>query len=89
MTKKQMISPVKLKELRTLANEYKICLTIRSMDGYKEVHVTRGNLKEYQWRKLILRLKAAGFMLSAGEWFGVLKKGKWMVGPFKEDSIPA
>lgn len=89
MAERKTVAPVKLRKLQTLANEHKIHLKMRNMGGYKEVHVTRGNLKEYQWRKLIQRLKAAGFELSVGEWYCPLKNGKWLTGPYGENPISA
>ncbi len=90
---KEVIVPVKLAELQALADKYQITLNIRGMGNYKEVKVIRGRLKAYPWRKLILRLKATGFVYieGQGEWFGMLNKTKkkWLLGRFREDSIPA
>ncbi len=91
MAKKEAITPVKLVELQALSDKYQITLNIRGMGNYKEVKVLRGRLKEYPWRKLILRLKAAGFVYieGQGEWFGVLNRSgkKWGTGPFHETFI--
>ncbi len=91
MAEKEPVMPVKLAELRALADKYEIGLNIRGMGSYKEVHASRGRMKEYQWRKMILRLKAAGFVLieGQGEWYGVLNRSgkKWGTGPFHETFI--
>lgn len=93
---RKSIMPVKLLELQTLAEKYQIYLNIRDMggdDGYKEVHISRAGMKAYPWRKFIPRLKAAGFVLIAGQgqWFGVLDKSgkKWETGLNRETLIPA
>lgn len=93
MAEKGLITPIKLAELEMLDAEYQIDLDIRGMGTYREVHVSRGRMKEYQWRKLILRLKAAGFeyIEGQGQWFGVLDKSgkKWETGPHRDILIPA
>ena len=93
MAEKEPVTPVKLAELQALADKYEIRLNIRGMGGYKEVKVSQGRMKQYQWRKLILRLKAVGFVYieGQGEWFGVLNKSgkKWKIGPYRDILIPA
>jgi len=93
MDERKPVTPVKLAELQVLDDKYEIRLNIRGMGGYKEVKVSRGRVKEYQWRKLILRLKAAGFeyIEGQGEWFGVLNRSgkKWEIGPDRDTLIPA
>ncbi len=94
MVEKETVMPVKLAELQALADKYEIGLNIRGMREYKEVKVTRGRMKEYQWRKLILRLKAAGFeyIEGQGEWYGILNRSgkKWKIGRWWEKNfIPA
>jgi hypothetical protein len=93
MAEKESAIPVKLAELHVLSAKYQIALNIRGMGSYKEVNVSRGRMKQYQWRKLILRLKAAGFeyIEGQGQWFGTLNKSgkKWQTGPYRDILIPA
>lgn len=93
MAKTNEIEPVKLAELKELAASYQIDLNIRGMNTYKEVHVSRGRMKQYPWRKFILRLKAAGFTLieGQGQWYNALSKSgkRWQAGLFGDFTIPA
>jgi len=80
MAEKKLVTPVKLAELEVLVSEYKIDLWIRRRGEHQEVHVVRWAFGEYQWRKLIQRLKATGFKFSDGEWlYGASERGKWLV----------
>ena len=93
MGERKTVTPVKLVELQVLDDKDEIRLDIRGMGKYKEVKVSRGRMKEYQWRKLILRLKATGFeyIEGQGEWFGVLNRSgkEWETGPYRDILIPA
>jgi hypothetical protein len=89
LDKESMEKPVKLEELEALSGRY-IGFVLLNGEDRREVTVSRGNIKTADWRKLILRLKAAGFDHNPGqcEWFGYLirEKKSWVT---RDGLVPA